>query len=82
MMKYDRARRTDTRPAQSFGPETVFAPCQRREHHLLSDFSIRGFLTSDLPTKVRRLLKPNLLPAHTRRRAGSGNMRRLEDSAQ
>jgi hypothetical protein len=48
-MAEDRAGRADTRPAQRFGPETVFAPCQRREHHLLSSSSIRGFLTSGLP---------------------------------
>jgi hypothetical protein len=55
----DRAGRADTRPAQSFSPETVFAPCQRREHHPLSSSSIRGFLTSDLPAKVRSLRKPS-----------------------
>ena len=38
----DRARGADTRPAQSFSPETVFAPCQRRKHHHLSSSSIRG----------------------------------------
>ena len=55
----DRAGRADTRPAQSFGPETVFAPCQRREHHLFSSSSIRGFLTSGLPAKVQSLRKPS-----------------------
>ena len=37
----------------------MFAPCQRREHHLLSSSSIRGFLTSDLPAKVQSLRKPS-----------------------
>ena len=35
--------------AHGISPRTVFAPCQRRKHHLLPSSSIRGFLTSGLP---------------------------------
>ena len=78
-MKEDRAGRADTRPAQSFSPETVFAPCQRRKHHLLSSSSIclwavsqtRLWLSDLWPAQARSRRRPQLLPAHTHQRAGS-----------
>ncbi len=49
-------------------------PCQRREHHLLSSSSIRGFLTAGLP-KLAVDADPSYFPAHTRRAQCSGSER-------